>query len=563
MEPNFRSLKPNQVVQGTIVKLFPNNQALIQIGHEQRLAQLDTALVVGEKYYFQVVKNEQYIHLKVLGEPIQQETTLNIEALLQQLSLPTDRQTRQFVQHLIQEQVPFDRNTLLKSLPILSISDNKQMTFQIIKQMIVQQLPLTRDVFLALQTVMNENFSSLLKHIDEPSVRAFLNDTIGGRRLLSSLQDYTKPIREHQFSRHLLQLFTQNESLGRLFQGLNLIKQHISLNEHTLQSLLRKQESIFNVETSTLRSIVQRIVDNQQQIVPRVHVFLATWEQELKVYQKENQPLPVDRLLLVSEQLRPIFQTFLSNEQITTLMTKLQQQNQIPLLLNTLVSLSNDETYTALHQPVTVDFSPKVEFLQQIKHTLTYVGLNYEQLLQEGQVVEQPLTLKQTLLQMFQQQLPIDQDRIQQLIHFINGLQIQSVEETNYFIYGNFVLPGEKLNLNSDLYMQFQSKKIKDRSIDPNHCRILFFLHLKTLDHTIVDMNIQDRVISLTVYNDQTFLKSLAKPFENRLKKRLKEMDYQLSSISYKRLEEGDKRQLKTTPQPFMRNNYSGVDFRI
>src|SRR5690625_3723994 len=125
VQPSFRSLQPNQVVQGTIVKLFPNNQALIQIGHEQRLAQLDTALVVGEKYYFQVVKNEQYIHLKVLGEPIQQETTLNIEALLQQLSLPTDRQTRQFVQHLIQEQVPFDRNTLLKSLPILSISDNK------------------------------------------------------------------------------------------------------------------------------------------------------------------------------------------------------------------------------------------------------------------------------------------------------------------------------------------------------------------------------------------------------------------------------------------------------
>src|SRR5690625_320481 len=132
VQTNLRSLQPNQVIQGTIVKLFPNNQALIQIGQEQKIAQLDTPLAVGERYYFQVVNNEKYIHLKVLGELLKQEMSMNIDALLQQLGLSSDRMLRQFVQHLIREQIPFDRSTLLQSLPLLALSDYKQTTFQTI-----------------------------------------------------------------------------------------------------------------------------------------------------------------------------------------------------------------------------------------------------------------------------------------------------------------------------------------------------------------------------------------------------------------------------------------------
>src|SRR5699024_4163493 len=151
---------------------------------------------------------------------------------------------------------------------------------------------------------------------------------------------------------------------------------------------------------------------------------------------------------------------------------------QLQVVLNMLHSLQEDSTYQQLDVVQTANFAAKSEFLQQIHHSLTHLGLNYEQLILEGQINNHQQTLRQTLLQMIKQQLPIDQECIQQFVHFINGLQLQSVEETNHFTYGNLVLPGEKLQLNSDLYMQFQSKKTDEGQLDVNHFRILFFLQL-------------------------------------------------------------------------------------
>src|SRR5690625_6886361 len=63
VQPSFRSLQPNQVIQGTIVKLFPNNQALIQIGQEKRNAQLVSIIEVCEIYYFKFYKIVHIIKL--------------------------------------------------------------------------------------------------------------------------------------------------------------------------------------------------------------------------------------------------------------------------------------------------------------------------------------------------------------------------------------------------------------------------------------------------------------------------------------------------------------------
>jgi|SRR5690625_1369528 len=254
---------------------------------------------------------------------------------------------------------------------------------------------------------------------------------------------------------------------------------------------------------------------------------------------------------------------FVSDESMISNINIANHLEQLQAVLNMLHSLQEASTYQQLDIVHTNNFAAKSEFLQQVHHSLTHLGLNYEQLILEGQVNNHQQTLKQTLLQMIQQQLPIEQERIQQLVHFINGLQLQSVEETNHFIYGNLVLPGEKLQLNSDLYMQFQSKKTDEGQVDVNHCRILFFLQLEALDHTIVDMNVQDRIVSITVFNDHQFLKSLVKPLENSLKRRLNKMDYQLSSVVYKPLEDETQIVPTKTAQQFTKKSYSGVDFRI
>src|SRR5690625_2647632 len=168
----FNKLQPNQIVQGQILKLFPNNQALIQVGQDQRMAQLDTALAVGERYYFQVINNAEFIHLKVLGEPLEgTQSTVNIDALLQQLGLSAQRQLKEFVQHLMREQIPFDRHTLVQSLPFLTNNDQKPLTYQILQRMIVNNMPLTENVFQAQQALMTTNLTDAIQRVidqDQP-----------------------------------------------------------------------------------------------------------------------------------------------------------------------------------------------------------------------------------------------------------------------------------------------------------------------------------------------------------------------------------------------------------
>ncbi|HLS07212.1 MAG TPA: hypothetical protein VK079_04585 [Bacillota bacterium] len=562
-QPSFRTLQPNQVIQAKIVKLFPNQQAMIQIGQEQKIAQLDTALAVGEKYYFQVLSHDDFIHLKVLGEPLETEITTNIQSLLQQLGLSSHRQLREFVQYLMQNQVPFDRNTLIQSLPLLALSDDQQTAFQMIEKMIRHNLPLTKNVFLAQQAITQESFTKVFEQTLTNVLQNGLKTVPQGEQLLRHIQDFQQPLTEQQFSRHFLQIIHENEPLRTLFQNLNIITDNGSFNDQSLLTLINQRESMINVEPPILQKTVQQLVTRQGEITSRVHEFLVTWEQELLRVVESERPIPARHIPLINDQLRAIFQPFLASENIQAMPNMGQQPEQITPLLNMLYTLNDDQTYHVFEQLTSRQFSPKVEFLQQIQHTLTHLGLNYEQMIQDGRINDQSLTLKQALLQLIQQQFPVDQERTQQLLHFINGLQIQSVEETSHFIYGNFVLPGEKLQLNSDLYMQFQSKKTKDGSIDPNHCRILFFLHLESLDQTVVDMNVQDRIISITVFNNHEVLKMFGKPLENHLKERLSEIDYQLSSITYKRLAEHDEHLATKRTPSFTQKDYSGVDFRI
>src|SRR5699024_7898773 len=78
------SLRNGQIVEGEILKIYPNNKAEIQIGGNKMIAEIKTPLSVGRKYYFQVQATEQVVQLKVIGEPLKRETSQNIMNLINQ-----------------------------------------------------------------------------------------------------------------------------------------------------------------------------------------------------------------------------------------------------------------------------------------------------------------------------------------------------------------------------------------------------------------------------------------------------------------------------------------------
>ena len=114
-----------------------------------------------------------------------------------------------------------------------------------------------------------------------------------------------------------------------------------------------------------------------------------------------------------------------------------------------------------------------------------------------------------------------------------------------------------------DVTIQWSGRKKENGQIDPSFCRVLFYLELENLHDTIVDMQVQNRILKITVMNENEYIKQLAEPFIKELKENLKGMNYTLSTVEFthpvdRRMEEN-----KKSTSCFSSNHYSGVDVRI
>src|SRR5699024_5218410 len=147
------------------------------------------------------------------------------------------------------------------------------------------------------------------------------------------------------------------------------------------------------------------------------------------------------------------------------------------------------------------------QFISHVTQFMQALGMKDEHMLKQtiqqsfeqassmqGQQIESE-SIKSMLLQLSNSQNTISAERIQHMLHFIKGMQLQSVQESNQFLHAAMQVPGEKLGLNEDMYMQFEGQKKDDDTIDPDYCRILFDLHLEKIDQTIIDRHVQKIII--------------------------------------------------------------------
>lgn len=156
-------------------------------------------------------------------------------------------------------------------------------------------------------------------------------------------------------------------------------------------------------------------------------------------------------------------------------------------------------------------------------------------------------------------------ETLEHLTHRITGTQLLSLNkgDIGHLI---FQLPlnfGDKL---SDLTIQFYGKKHKSLKIDPNYCQLFFHLELKTLNETLIDVKVQNRILSITVYNDNPLLGRMIDGMKISLSEGLEKVDYKLSTIKVNRLSEISRGIEPKHPSSLvMRGNdgFSGVDIKI
>ncbi|QTD42342.1 hypothetical protein [Sporosarcina sp. Te-1] len=108
-----------------------------------------------------------------------------------------------------------------------------------------------------------------------------------------------------------------------------------------------------------------------------------------------------------------------------------------------------------------------------------------------------------------------------------------------------------------DATLQWNGRMKDNEQIDPDYARILFYLDLEALDKTVIDMQVQNRIVTVTIFNENMEVKPLGELFAEKLRIGLENADYRLSGVFFKQFAEEMKK------KPVEQNRENGIDFRI
>ncbi|MEN1966892.1 hypothetical protein WMZ97_02340 [Lentibacillus sp. N15] len=565
---NKPELKQGQIIQGKVLQLYPNHKALMQLGSQKMVAQLEAALTTGSTYYFQVQATDDVIRLSVLGDKLKNQMPDNVINLLQQLGFKTTKQSKALVELLITEKVPFNKDQLTKALHLVQHAQNQVHARQAVKEMMVRTLPMTKAVFQAMYSKringLTEQIRAFIQQVKPDTNANSLQQQIVNH--LSNLVNQATTQRD-VFVKHAMTeiaqddrtLFAFAKAKGMLDKSVDFTKWKqawmIHQERHTFTSSFPLP---FNMNDDTLLKMLGQ-ADKQ------TAKELQQWAGLLRQSLQNNKPLPDAAFTVLKQELNQQLVPKLTNEQIQ-LFTQYTHNHPESLrnLLSILEAMANvqadpklESLYSNMKQALPVTWlHPKELFLQQVKQVLQFVGLNYEhQLLQKDQM----MTIKSMLIQLLHNSDGSIHEQSQQLLHHINGLQIHSVQESANFIQASMQLPGEKLGLLRDIQLNFEGKKTNTGEISTDYCRILFYLDLAHVKETVIDMNVQKRSIAVTIYNSYSQLNEHISALKPMLKEGLNQLDYHLSTVALKPLKETENK----TDGPDESFSAQGVDYRI
>ncbi|MEH7387055.1 hypothetical protein V7147_16830 [Bacillus sp. JJ1521] len=86
----------------------------------------------------------------------------------------------------------------------------------------------------------------------------------------------------------------------------------------------------------------------------------------------------------------------------------------------------------------------------------------------------------------------------------------------------------------------------KNGEIDPDYCHLLFSLELNHLKEVVIDVKVQNRILSIAIFNDTEGIGSVVEELKSTLQTNLEQHGYLLSSIKIVNPTTRDKRPEKT-----------------
>ncbi|MBO0995458.1 hypothetical protein [Bacillus sp. SD088] len=225
-----------------------------------------------------------------------------------------------------------------------------------------------------------------------------------------------------------------------------------------------------------------------------------------------------------------------------------------------------DMTVKSLEKGGADSFGREV-FLAKMKQSLSMLGLNYEAELFHNQVNKETIgTLFKPLIVKLVQENSVlmnasIQDAAENLLLRMNGQHLLS--NSNHTIQTHlYEIPIQLGSLLKDFTIQWTGRKTDNGQFDPDYCHIMFYLDLENLNSTIVNMQVQNRIVHVLIINDWHEIKAQAQSFIPILQAGLEELNYSLSGVHFKT---ADNRNKQMSRHPFSNHTSfdTGVDIRV
>ncbi|MFF5398071.1 hypothetical protein ACFY5J_08305 [Peribacillus butanolivorans] len=618
------SLKNGQILFGKVNRVHPNQTTEVQIGHQKMIATLDIPLQAGEMYWFQVQQpNEGKVVLKVLDSPNVNFSSLKGAAaqLLSHLGISPEPEAASLAEYLLKNQLPITKDTFLSALQWVKTADAEEYGLSIIKRMFLQQLPFVEDVFVALLAqAKGEPFHKLLSGLQQQLKDSVSETSVKLKGVLDSLhvakQDQLQQtglqklvttwidssaspeLKNGAFSllqktgfvpmgiteAGFLEKFfvesaeisgsTKNSVTDKLQKGLQLLSDakngtlgKVEKVEYSLNRLLNGLDYV-EAETSTdIKSIQQKTISTEELSALASRLLERTFAEASAGNRIAGAEIEVNDL--IAHLNKDIEKVTESKGKVTELLIQSLKRRPEALSVTNAEKLVLTQVLETEFQ--TIDFTNGASVAQQLKEWTKMLGLQLEHALANmpGDGLEDLTkdleTLKPLLLKLLNEQNPASvKELAEQILNRITAQQILS-QETGPLQNLLLTLP---LNLGSsktDLTLQWSGRKKKDGKIDPDYCRILFCLELERLKETFIDMQVQNRVIKVTVINEYSkTIEAAADNYLTLLKANLKKMDYSLSGVLFENPVSKKTTDTKLKSALFSeKESYSGVDIRI
>lgn len=551
-------LRPGQIFQGKITQLYPGASAQMQLGQMTMTAHLEAQLEKGERYWFKVTSSEGLPRLKVLDANAKNVT--NAGHVLQQLGIHQGAAQVKLTQYMIDKNIPFTRHNINEASPLLQQSPLPQKdTLQLLSSMMQRQVPVSRETFQALASLQT----------NQP-----LAETMN--QLASELRVLPQQRQISEVRQILSQLLSQPHPSGGSSPLGNLLHQLLN-GSHAVKNqaglMMQQLDITKSAGVKEIVQFIQREIERPENagIVRQLLPEAAATAQSFQNLQQMTAQQILQQFKLDSHQSsRPLLQ-LLSANQPQEVQQKLMQfvKEPPPIAVKELwnaMQPSNSHLNSSAGKRAGAEEQPLRTFLQQLgmQHENFIRQTFRQELIFPNKGAEQAANLKSSLLNLLQmQQLPAGiRDQAEFLLNRITGYQIISQEQQGPLQHFLVQVPLLTMQKYQDMTIQWTGKETKDGKLSEDHCRILFYLHLDTLKETIVDVQIQNRIVSVNIFNEYNKPASASATWAPVLKEALGALNYQLSSINWKQPEAAASKTAAASVYK-MPEFYKGVDFRV